>query len=308
MVEEKLRRVSIIVGNRDRPTELFGLMQSLRTQTFQEWDLVVIDDASGTPINNYYFVMSIVQRLNIEGHAVRLVRNNISMGVSKMRNQSVEFALKEFPKNNYLLRIDDDTLCEPDYIEKLFRVIDAGYDLASGLTPPLAGVENTRDVKFVKPIINRVVLDETGGFLVNGDDCGHTYSEEVIIPAHHFRSSALYRIEIHTVHNVWYEDNLSKSGMREEEFFSFRIILAGLKLGVHTGAIHYHLMTPSGGQRTASNEMHLQNQRILNRWVKKQFKERGNFIDDYDCKFGAYKDRQFSNLKKSTNFLMTKEE
>jgi GT2 family glycosyltransferase len=225
-----------------------------------------------------------------------------------MRNQSAKLALTHFPNNELLLRIDDDTLCEPDFLEKLLSVIDAGYDLASGVTPPLSGPDWTRETKYVKPCINRVVLDDLGNFLVNGDDCGHTYLTGEIIPTHHFRSTALYKREVHEKHDIWYEDNLTRSGMREEEFFSFRLILAGLKLGVHTQAVHYHLMCPSGGQRPEGANNHLMNQKILNRWVKKKIKEKGNFIEDYNKKVGISDENRFSNLDKSTNFLMTKEE
>lgn len=302
------KRITLTIGTKDRPSEVGLLLQSLRTQTYEAFDILIIDDCSGTPLTNYYFIVYMVNRLTLEGHCVKIVRNNISNGVCAMRNQSVELALKFFPNNELMGRIDDDTLCEPDYLEKLVEVIDVGFDMASGLTPPLPGPEFTRDVNLIGDVINRVVLNDDGSFMINGDDCGHTYSEEKILHAHHFRSSAIYKKEIHTVHNIMYEDNLTKSGMREEEFFSFRIIMAGLKIGVHTGAIHYHLMTPSGGQRTASNEMHLQNQKILNRWVKKKVKIKGNFIEDYNQRNGLSDKGKFLNLYKSTNFLMTKEE
>lgn len=310
------KRITIMVGTRDRPTELALLLQSFRTNTYQEWDILVVDDASGTPIQNFHFIQSLCARLKIERHDVKIFRNNISFGVSPMRNQSAEMAIKHYPKNDLLLRIDDDTIAEPDFLQKLVDVIDSGYDLASGVTPGMSGPDWIRSIQHVKPIINRVVLDELGGFIINGDDCGMKYLESEILPTHHFRSTALYKKTIHTINNVWYETNLTKSGMREEEFFSFRIILAGLKLGVHTGAIHYHLMTPSGGQRTASQDNHIQNQKILNRWTKKKVAEKGNFIENYnkwlaiENNDGKYLSEynKYSNLDKNTNFIMTKEE
>lgn len=302
------KRIAILIGTRDRPTELFGLLQSLRTQTYQTFDILVVDDCSGTPMQDYQFINSIVGRLLIEGHNVKMVRNGISNGVSRMRQQCVDFALQHFSNCDLFLRIDDDTLAEPDFIQKLVDTINNGYDLASGLTPPLAGPDWKREVSYIEPVVNRVVLDETGGFLINGDDCGYSYIESKILPTHHFRSTALYKKEVHTVYGINYEENLSKSGMREEEFFSFRCILAGLKLGVHTGAIHYHLMTKSGGQRTATPEMHIQNQRILNRFVKKKVKEKGDFIKAYNERLGVSEDNNLVGINKNTNFIMTKDE
>jgi glycosyltransferase involved in cell wall biosynthesis len=302
------KKITIMIGSKDRPTEVALLLQSLRTQTVQDFDVFIVDDASGTPLESFYFIMAMCSRLRVEGHNVKLIRNNMSHGISAMRNQCVKFALEHYPNTELLLRIDDDTIAEPDFLQKLVDVIDAGYDLASGVTPVLVGPEWVRETTYVKPCINRVVLDETGGFIINGDDCGFKYYDTEIIPTHHFRSTALYKKEIHTVHNIWYEENLTTSGMREEEFFSFRCILAGLKLGVNTGAIHYHLQTPSGGHRTCTQDKHLQNQKILNRWVKKKVAEHGNFIESYNKRMNIGEENKFSNMQKSANFIMTKEE
>jgi len=303
------KRITITVGTKDRPTELFGLALSLRNNTYKDWDLIIVDDASGTSIENYYFLNVIFNRLRLEGHQVRLVRNNISSGIAPMRNQSARLALEFFPKNGLIMRIDDDTVAEPDFLQKLVDVIDDGYDLASGITPPMSGPDWVRQTKHIEPIVNRVVLDELGVFLLNSDDCGMQYDEEKILPCHHFRSTALYKTEVHTKYDVWYETNLTMSGMREEEFFSFRCILAGLKLGVHLGANHWHLQTPSGGHRGVQADRHLQNQKILNRWVKKKVSEHGNFIDAYNKKLSIDDEHnKWSNFNKSTNFIMTKEE
>ena len=140
-------------------------------------------------------------------------------------------------------------ILESDYLQKLVEVISAGYDLASGLTPHMALPESFRENKFVRPVINRVVLDNDGKFLVNCDDCGHTYEIGEVLPAHHFRSCALYKKSIHDS-GVEYEDNLASHSFREEQFLSFRMIKAGFKLGVHTGAKVFHLAAPSGGERS----------------------------------------------------------
>ena len=88
-------RIAILIGNKDRPTELSLLLQGLRTQTYQNFDIFILDDCSGTPITNYYFINYLLQRLKIEGHMIRLKRNNFSNGVSKMRQQMIDWALKE---------------------------------------------------------------------------------------------------------------------------------------------------------------------------------------------------------------------
>ena len=159
-------RIAIVIQTKDRPTELALLLQSLRTQTVQDYDVYILDDASGTPITGYHFLMTIVERMRMEGHRMQLARNHSSKGISSARQQMVEWVLKDSTAD-YLLRIDDDTICDPDYIEKLVRVIDAGYDIASGVTPPAAACAPKRSIEAVSPIINRIELDEEGRFVIN---------------------------------------------------------------------------------------------------------------------------------------------
>ncbi len=95
--------------------------------------------------------------------------------------------------------------------------------------------------------------------------------------------------------------------MREEEIFSFKCILKGFKLCVHTGAVHYHLLTPSGGQRTRDfNQLMVLNEEVMKKWVKKMYKEHGDFITKYNEKLGIEdndKDK-FRTLNKDNNFIV----
>jgi len=96
-------------------------------------------------------------------------------------------------------------MLEPDYFEKLIKVIDEGYDIASGVTPLIGTPEWKRETKFVEPIINRHEFDNEGNLIKMNDDCGYTYLEEVILPTHQFRSCALFKREV--VEKIKYEDN-----------------------------------------------------------------------------------------------------
>mgnify|MGYP001558142425 CR=1 FL=1 len=235
-------RISVHLPSKNRPTELSLLLQSLRTQTYQDFDIIILDDGSGTPILNYGFMACMIARLKLESHRVKIIRNDISLGVTKARNKLLD---EDFFGNEFVCRLDDDVICESDYLEKLISVIDSGYDLASGVTPPMMYPEVERETRFVKPIINDVVLDEKGEVVKNGDDCGYGYIEPEIIPTPHFRSCALYRKS--SMGNLRYETNINF--FREEEVFSFRAILQGCKLGVHTGAKVLHQLTSSGGNK-----------------------------------------------------------
>lgn len=275
--------IDIMLCTKDRPTEVALLIQSLRTQTHQDWDLWIMDDRSGIPLVQHHFLNAIINRLKLEGHMVVYIRNEIRYGVTKLRQKVVERILDE-GHGEAILRLDDDNLLNPDYIERLVKVLDLGYDIASGLVPNCAIPFIKRETRFIKPFIADVVLDEQGNIKYFGDDCGCEYLEKEIIPSPHFRSMALIRRKVHE--KVKYEDNIGFCSFREEEFFSFKALIEGFKIGVDTGAIAYHLQTPSGGERTPEFQNNLQyNHNLLNEFTKKLFIEKGNFIEKYKEQF-----------------------
>lgn len=274
-------RITVHLCSRDRHSEIALCLQGLRTQSHQGWDLILLDDASGAPIQQSFFLMNLINRIKLENHKVKILRNNKSKGVCAARNKCIE----EDDFNNPLtLRLDDDVIPEADYLDQLLIGINDGYDLVSGVTPLIGEPELKRKNKFVQPIINEVELNDKGELIKNGDDCGYDYLDSdqygVLLPTHHFRSCALYKSMINK--KVKYETNLTTVGFREEEFFSFRCIIAGYKLGVNTLAKVLHFRTPSGGVRNNNYSEDVQtDERTFHEFVKKQFIKHGDFISKY---------------------------
>ena len=236
--------IAITICTKDRPMELGLLLQSLRTQDFQDFDVFILDDMGGTNLMSYHFLSSLITRMKQE-HNVFIYKSEYHYGVSKARQEILDKAFDNFKYYDYFLRVDDDVILEPDYISRLLKVIDEGYDIASGVTPPFAPLIK-RNPDFVD-IANKVILQD-GKFIFDGDDCGMQYTESKIVPAHHFRSSALIKREVHEKVK-YYPTKLTKHGFREETIFSFKAQLEGFKIGVDLGAVAWHLNTPSGGER-----------------------------------------------------------
>lgn len=275
--------IDIMICSKDRPTEIALLLQSLRTQTHQDWDVWIMDDRSGMPYIQHHFLGSIINRMKLENHIVTYCRNDIRYGVTKLRQIVIDRILEE-GHGEAILRLDDDNLLQPDYIERLIKVLDSGYDIASGLVPHLAIPFIKRETKYVKPFIADITLNEDGSIKVFNDDCGMEYIEKEIIPSPHFRSMALIRRKVHE--KVKYEDTLGFCSFREEEFFSFKALVEGFKIGVDTGAIAYHLNTNSGGERTREYQEGLGfNHQRLNEFTQKLYREHGDFIRKYKEQF-----------------------
>ena len=234
-------RISVQICCRDRHSECALLLQSLRQQSFRNWDLVIIDECQ-TPLLMNHFVNCLINRIRYEGHYVFVFNNMFRQGVCFARNLALE---KDYFNNEYILRVDDDVILESDYIMRLFDVIEKGYDIASGVTPSLNLSPVEREIKM--QILNRKEFDKEGNIIKYGDDCGGLFMESRILPAHEFRSCALFRSKI--FERLKYEKNLSPVGFREEAFLSFRALALGYKIGIDTGAVAWHLQTPSGGCR-----------------------------------------------------------
>ncbi len=263
----------ILINVRDRPTEIALLLQSLRTQTYSDFDIYILDDCSGTPLTNYHFFNCVMNRLKIEGHKVFMKKTEFTHGVSRARHAIAEWALEKNYK--YFLRVDDDVVLEPDYLERLHKVLlDFPYDIASGVTVPMQVIPFKRNPRFLNGIVNRVILDKGGAYIMNGDDCGMEYTATGvtnILPAHHFRSCALIKREVHE-QVKYYPTKLSHHGFREEQIFSYRALMKGFKIGIDLNAINYHQMTPSGGERPTANMVPF-NQEILEEFTKENKEE-----------------------------------
>ena len=293
--------IGVMICVRDRPTEISLLLQSLRTQKIKDFRIYILDDCSGAPLFNYHFFQCLINKLNDEGNFVTIIRNDFNLGVSKSRQKLAEYVINE-GMCDLLLRVDDDIILERNYIEKLLTVINSGYDLATGVTPFIATPQFKREVNHIKPIGNRVILNDRGEFIFNGDDFGMCYLEEEIIPIHHFRSCALYKREIHD--KVNYNSRLTKHGFREEEILSFKMIINGYKMAVHTGAIAWHLLTPSGGERfPESNEMIKINEEVLKEFTKEMYEKHGDFIKKYNDSLNISNNFNPEILTKQTNLI-----
>ena len=290
-----MKRIGVLINTKDRPTEIALLLQSLRTQTNQDWDVFILDDNGGTPLNSYHFYNCIVNRLIQENHRVYVQKTEFTLGVSKARQKIVDWAREK--DYELFLRVDDDVVLEPDYIERLLLVLSKGYDLASGVTVPMHGPSFKRDPKFLKGIANRVILDDNGEYIMNGDDCGMEYLTSVVLPAHHFRSCALYKSKIHDKVN-YLPTKLTVNGFREEQLFSYKLLLNGFKIGIDTRAINYHQLTPSGGERPTMNFIPY-NQQVLEEFTKDNKEELNKLFtkDNMPSKLELTKQTNLAQLK-----------
>ena len=278
-------RVTIHITSRDRSSELAIVLHSLLYQTYKAFDVIILDNAYGTPIaGNFKFIHDVIGRLKIRGHGVGLLRDNVSYGVCKARQRLIDEDM--FSDNPLILRLDDDESLEPDFIERLVKVMNEHSDagLVSGVTPNLSGPDFVKKAEFENNVINEVRLDAEGNIVHYADDCGILYDKSVVLRAHNFRSNALMKREMFTK-GLSYPRGKSLSGFREEAHLSFDAILMGYSIWIDTGAIAYHAHALSGGCRAPDYIQRVQmDERSWQEYVKTKFKKHGDFLKIYNEK------------------------
>ena len=269
-------RVSVHLLTKDRPTEASILLNSLRHQTFNGWDLVIVDEGKES-INNYKYVTDVLNRIKLEKHSIFYTKNNLKKGISHARNMCVE--TDRF--NDVFIRVDDDSVCEPDYIERLVSVYlnnkkkDGKDCCVGGLVPPFNSPEFYRDCSKMD-VFNRITFYEDRVDIA--DDGGYAWLPKKVIPSHHLRSSFLF------TRKIWEDVGgfklSSTTGFREETIFSMEAIWKGYKLFTDTGAICFHSHGRSGGGGASMQPQEAIDQRRrleewFQKWALRNYKKHG---------------------------------
>ena len=271
-------RLSVHVCTYNRVGEFGMLLSSLRFQTFKDWDLVIIDQ-SETPSKNYKQISDILTRLKLDGHGVKYVIDQLRKGISATRNKAV---MEDPWKNEYIVRLDDDSFCEIDYLERLMKIVTKGCDdyvetgeceherkegeckfsmmgfvekigAVGGIVPLLGSPNIIRDTRFLKNNFDEIIYND--GRITVTDNGGYSWLPNKVLLSHHLRSCFLFRRSAWEKVNGFSEDmGGSISGFREETDFSIKLAQAGYFLLLDTGAKAYHMPAMTGGARGTNQE------------------------------------------------------
>ncbi len=167
--------VSIITPAWNVAEYIGAAMDSVRTQTFTDWEMVVVDDGStdGT--------VAVVERYSAFDPRIRLIRR-ANGGAAAARNTAIRSA-----KGAFLALLDGDDLWRPEFLEAQIDVFErhpetglvAGNGIYLGgpfdgrptrpVTPdlvvlPLRELIANERAAFIMTVFRRVVFDAIGGF------------------------------------------------------------------------------------------------------------------------------------------------
>ncbi|HEY9897914.1 MAG TPA: glycosyltransferase family 2 protein [Pantanalinema sp.] len=109
-------KVSLIVLNYNGGDYLEACLDSLRAQTYRDFELIVVDNAS---VDGSWELIE-AQRDALGFHAIR---NEQNLGYSEGNNVGIRAA-----RGEYVLVLNNDTVCEPAWLETLMREAEARPD------------------------------------------------------------------------------------------------------------------------------------------------------------------------------------
>src|SRR3990167_3664055 len=268
-------RLAIHILTRERHEYLAVLLESLRQQTYNNWDLFILDN-NDAPYNcrNVPLLVSMLTRIQYEKHNVNMIlpisdiyKKNIGLS----RNILIE-ASKEY---KWAVRVDDDSILDRNYLEKLWKIVLSHHAIAVGGIVPT--YQSPDIYKYPPKIFNQIkrtnvperylVLSkkypELGGFTNETeeyynvgepiDDGAFRYHPNYlnIIPSHHLRSSYLFSLS--AINEIGGFPSSDDTGFREETIASIKLLEKGYKLYTNTRAIAWHLWAPNLGRGYTSN-------------------------------------------------------
>ncbi len=240
MVEVK--RVGVHIITRNRFGALACLLTSLRNQTHKGWDLSVGDNSDVDYRPQEDILNRLVNRLKCDGHYVNIFRDNINQGVGKLRNE----LMKKEP-NEAVLVLDDDMILEPDFIERLLKLINKSEEvgMTGGIVPPLPMADVKRDAS-LKKVFNESIFDTDGNITKFSDDGGYQYLNNKVLPSHHIRCAYMVRKKAHELAKG-FPIEYGRNGFRSETDYCFRIIWNNFLLLTDTSAVAWHNTSGVGG-------------------------------------------------------------
>lgn len=122
-VQPEYPKVSVVISTYDRPQRLDKALESVYSQTFEDFEVVVVDDCS--PDKEVLRVVlekwhGMFSTRNIEFIAMRLGENSGYQCMPK--NRGVEMA-----RGDYIAYLDDDNTWRPDHLSKCMEAIEADF-------------------------------------------------------------------------------------------------------------------------------------------------------------------------------------
>ena len=250
-------RITVGVPTKDRGIELAILLQSLITQTYTNFDVVIVNDCHSNLLHDNTTLQALFKVLKQLGNNVTILEGD-RKGPHYGRQKILDFADTEL-----ILTLDDDVSLEPRCLENLVKVFSEDKDEMIGAV----GIVYLNPHEPIKDQILPDLSEETlqnlgkiywepnGNLFLLGALNIQLHRDNRLKEVQHLYSGFMYR-KTAAIKAGGYNLSLSKVGHREETLFSYGIFRQGYKVFVNPTciAMHYHPMF--GGIRETQGQWH----------------------------------------------------
>lgn len=227
--------VTVIVSTKNRYfTTLPNLLISIALQTLKPETLIIYDDGDHKDLRNESVYQNIFMMLQQNGISWSV---KFGEGKGQVLNHQKSIADAE---TEWIWRVDDDNVLEPDCLEKLFSNVTDGVGAVGGLV-----LDPKFNYQSLNPLASNRIEDIFKGLNIQWyrwkgkQEVDHLYSTFI------FRKEAAEKIG-------GYCKELSMVGHREETIFTYSMKRAGWKLIVDSSAVTWHMRDSQGGIRAGS--------------------------------------------------------
>ena len=168
---DNLPKVTVIIPTYNRPNVISRAIQSVLNQTYQNFEIVVVDD---TPNNETKRVVS-----GFGDERIKYIHNKARGNMPKARNQGVR---NSSDGSKYIAFLDDDDEYLPHFLEKTISVLEKKTDVAMVISNAIL---KSKDGKKIGRFPNKINIPFWQASIGNG---------------------CVIRKEIFTEENLWYDE------------------------------------------------------------------------------------------------------
>ena len=245
------KRITVCIATHNRQDVVHQLLWSLRNQTYQEWDLCLVDDSDDKDFNQenwtkHSLYQKIINEIQFQGHRIRIIPGPHTFHVGHV--YQVGWLNTREWKNPLFYRAEDDSWLAPDYFEKVAGLFnDPVVGAAAGLMLFAGSKPNTYEVDDERYKYGNIQnLADDNNVQWNLHKRTKPFPVEHINSAMMLTDAALDRIG-------GFEATLLNFH-REDTHLSWRVHLEGMKVLIHPGAIAYHFRAGTGGARAVKDQ------------------------------------------------------
>ncbi len=215
-----MSKVSIIMPNYNGSRFIEKAIRSIMTQTYQDWELVLMDDCSKDDS------LEIANKLAGEDQRIKVNQNPQNSGTAKTRNNALRKA-----SGDYIAFLDSDDWWEPEYLNEQIKLLkDSSADLV---------------------YCNYTMVDENGKFIknINKYRAQLTYKDN-LWSNHIGQLAGLFKRS--AAPNVFYDESL---GSIKDDYAFWLDVLKNCKYGVGNNKTLAHYRVFSGSITSGKHKL-----------------------------------------------------